>query len=178
MHCATDTCTSGTTCSQCNSGYTGSGTPKLLDLSLAAVLVPTWGEDDRRSDPVCVAEVHGEYAVMSDSRRFGTLRYMSPEALAGCSPAPSFDVWALGVVLYEVLAGRHPLSHLTDGALVAGLQQAAFADVREVCHECPAEVARFFQDALSVDPDRRPRTAAAFRARLQSLLAGLPAAAR
>ena len=38
----------------------------------------------------------------------GTLAYISPERLAGGEATPAADVWAVGVMLWEALAGRHP----------------------------------------------------------------------
>ena len=47
--------------------------------------------------------------------RLGTIAYMAPEQLTGGLIAPCVDVWALGVVLYEALAGRLPFDGFADG---------------------------------------------------------------
>jgi serine/threonine-protein kinase len=73
-------------------------------------------------------------------------------------------------VLYEVIAGRHPLADLTGHGLLKGLQRAAIPDIRGVRPDCPPAIAEFLQDALAADPARRPRTAADLRAVLQSVL--------
>jgi serine/threonine protein kinase len=153
-----------------NIGYTLEGSPKLLDLGLAAAFAAPFKGPDANPRPTH-ASLYGEYAVTSDSRQLGTLRYMAPEALEGQSPNPSFDLWALCLVLYEVIAGRHPLAQLTGPSLVRALQRAAFLDIRLERPDCPPKLAVFFQDALALDPSRRPRSAADLRAVLQSFLA-------
>jgi hypothetical protein len=153
-----------------NIGYTLSGVPKLLDLGLAAAFAPQGGESGPSTRRAVVSSLQDEYAVTSDSRQLGTLRYMAPEALDGQSPRPSFDLWALSLVLYEVIAGRHPLADLTGHGLLKGLQRAAIPDIRGVRPDCPPAIAEFLQDALAADPARRPRTAADLRAVLQSVL--------
>ena len=79
-------------------------------------------------------------------------------------------LWALNVVMYEVLAGRHPLADLSDDRLVGALQRAEFPDIREFCPDCPAPIATFFAEALSLEPGRRPASAADLRMNLQALL--------
>jgi serine/threonine protein kinase len=94
---------------------------------------------------------------------------MSPEALAGESPRPSFDLWSLSFVLYESLAGRHPFADLSPQDVVTALRRSAIPDIRDVCPECPASLAGFFHDSLSPVPARRPVSAAALRRVLQTL---------
>ena len=153
-----------------NIGYSLSGVPKLLDLGLAAAFAPHNGENGPSPRRAIVSSLQGEYAVTSDSRQLGTLRYMAPEALEGQPPRPSFDLWALCLVLYEVIAGRHPLADRIGPGLLKGLERAAFPDVREIRPDCPPAIAEFFEGALAVDPGRRPRSAAELRAVLQAFL--------
>ena len=68
-----------------NIGFTSEGSPKLLDFGLA-----------RSTDELAAAG--------------GTLRYVSPEALSGRLADEGDDVWSLCVVLYEMVAGRHPFA--------------------------------------------------------------------
>lgn len=51
------------------------------------------------------------------NRRVGTIAYMAPEQLTEGLITPAADVWALGVVMYEALAGRLPYDNFNDGRL-------------------------------------------------------------
>jgi hypothetical protein len=156
-----------------NIGYTLTGTPKLLDLGLAAMSDELAGESGGTTSSVVTAALPSAAVGLgagSDSRQlFGTLRYMAPEALSGASPTPSFDLWALGLVLYESLTGHHPLGSEPGYRLPTRVDYVEFPDVRDFCRDCPAPVAAFFRDTLSSSPERRPGTAREFRRALQLL---------
>src|SRR6266545_3766847 len=57
----------------------------------------------------------------------GTLAYISPERLHGEAATPASDVWAVGVLLWEALAGRHPFWAASLAALYAGWTAAAMS---------------------------------------------------
>ena len=98
--------------------------------------------------------------------RAGTLAYLSPQALDGDSPDPSFDLWSLALVIYESLAGRNPLSGRSPLEVMERIRSADVPDVRTYRPDCPATLASFLEEALARDPGRRPATAAEFSARL------------
>ena len=99
----------------------------------------------------------------------GTPLYLAPEALAGCAPRPSFDLWALALVLYEVVAGRYPFAGGDRRAVLAAVERADVPDVREYRPTCSAGLAALLRDALSRDIMRRPASAAALRTALQQV---------
>jgi Domain of unknown function (DUF4386)/Protein kinase domain len=159
-----------------NIGYTGDGLPKLLDFGLAAMLGRSRSADGPfptiQPSPVSplLDAAHSFSATVSGTRRVvGTPLYLSPEALAGHAPHPSFDLWSLSLVLYEALVGRHPLGHKSVLDALSTIQRTPIPDVRDVRPECPPAVAAFFNDALSLAPERRPASASELRNQLQVL---------
>ena len=94
---------------------------------------------------------------------------MSPEAIAGGTPDVSFDLWGLAVTLYEALAGRNPFvarDRLETARLITSVQ---VPDIRSLRDDCPEPLALFLQDALSLNPAARPRSAREFQARLRAV---------
>jgi serine/threonine-protein kinase len=100
---------------------------------------------------------------------FGTPPYMSPEAANAEPAAPSFDLWALAVVLYESMAGARPFRGQDAWETLERIRTSPAPDIRDVWSDAPAPVAAFFETALALDPARRPPDAAAFGAALRRL---------
>jgi hypothetical protein len=88
----------------------------------------------------------------------GTLAYIPPERLRGGEATPAGDVWSLGVMLWEALAGRHPFwrsSFLETGrAIEAGAEPLA-----ALRPDLPAELTAAVDRSLALDPARRPSAA-------------------
>jgi len=85
----------------------------------------------------------------------GTPLYMAPEQLRGEGPEPSWDLWALAVMTFELLTGSHPFAAVAVGP--PSSPPAITADL-------PAECQRFFASALAIDRAVRPQSPAAFLA--------------
>jgi serine/threonine-protein kinase len=94
----------------------------------------------------------------------GTLRYLAPERLAGAEATASADLYALGVVLYEMVVGHPPFEAVTLLAL-AEAQQREPGPAEGV----PPALEAIWRDALEPDPTKRPRDAAAMAARLRAV---------
>ena len=85
----------------------------------------------------------------------GTLAYISPERLAGEDATPAADVWAVGVMLWEALAGRHPFwrgSLLETGRAI----EAGAAPLGRLRPDLPKPLLRLVDRALASDPAKRP----------------------
>jgi serine/threonine protein kinase len=160
-----------------NIGYSSEGVPKLLDFGLAALLDRSRGANTRPAvlpdDPGLIAELtwgmQPTASLTITQQLVGTPLYLSPEAVAGAEPEPSFDLWGLNVVLYQAFAGRHPLAAASVADVIRGIRRGAFPDVRDFRPECPPAFAAFLNDALSPVASRRPATAAEMRTRLRWL---------
>jgi Protein kinase domain len=101
----------------------------------------------------------------------GTLAYISPERLRGDAAKPAADVWAVGVLLWEALAGRHPFwsGSLLDTARQIEEGAPSLATVRP---DLDKAIVECVDRALAVDAGRRP-TARALAARLRKVAPAL-----
>ena len=81
----------------------------------------------------------------------GTLAYISPERLAGGDATPAADVWAVGVMLWEALAGRHPFWR---GSMLetARAIEAGARPLGELRPDLPKRLLRLVDGALSTNP--------------------------
>jgi serine/threonine protein kinase len=84
---------------------------------------------------------------------------LPPEAFEGVKPSPAFDLWAAAMVLYEAIAGRHPLR----GAGDRGPGKSKVPELRSVRRDCPSDLSDLLTRALSLVPAQRPSTAKGFR---------------
>jgi serine/threonine-protein kinase len=119
-------------------------TPKVLDFGVAKAL-------DTGEGTTSQLETGTGHLV-------GTLAYMSPEQLQGGAPEPAWDVWALAVIAYEMLAGAHPFSGTgrpVQAAVLAGQCSAPSQHLGDDGHRWDAVFAR----ALGPEPGERPATA-------------------
>jgi serine/threonine protein kinase len=100
----------------------------------------------------------------------GTLEYMAPEQVAGDDVNPGWDLWALGVIAYEMLTATHPFRRsvafaddaaLTDGVACGGDRAPALSDAASA----------FFLTALSSERTLRPREPLEFLALCEEALA-------
>jgi serine/threonine-protein kinase len=130
---------------------------KLLDFGLAKSLV---GDSEGET-----AAVTGAGVIV------GTVHYMGPDQLRGRAADVSWDLWAIAVMTYEMLAGALPF----DGATIADFQSAVLAGrvtpIRAHVPDAPGSLDEFFVHALSSDPGRRARRASGFVADLERALA-------
>ncbi len=88
----------------------------------------------------------------------GTLAYISPERLHGEQAGPPADVWAVGVLLWEALAGHHPFwraSPLETGEEI----KTGAPSIREARPDLPDRLVAAVDAALEVEPGARPSAA-------------------
>ncbi len=110
----------------------------------------------------------------------GTIRYLSPEQVDARDRAPDgrIDVFALGLVLYELLTLRHPLDGVADGDLFARIVRRDAKAPHRVTPACPRALSNICRKALERERDRRFTTVAEMADELERWLAGEPVRTR
>lgn len=103
---------------------------------------------------------------------FGTLAYMSPQQLRGEKVDAAADVWAVGVILYEMLSGRRPFLGEIDSALLYAIVSSEPEPLTGGGLEVPEAVERVIGRALAKDPADRYADAADLLADLELAAAG------
>jgi serine/threonine protein kinase len=99
----------------------------------------------------------------------GTSAYMSPEQVAGDRAIDHrADLYSLGCVMFECLAGEPPYQHLDDRFVLSMHQRGPIPDVRKKRRDVPAKLAKLVTRALAKNPDERWQTAAEMRAALEA----------
>jgi len=130
----------------------------VADFGIAKALVASRHEppnDDGHSTPPDVA-------ITQFSTRVGTPAYMAPEqAIPGASLDHRADLYAWGVVAYELLAGRHPFDRSTSAHdLLAAHASEVPAPIQQITPDVPAGVAELVMHCLAKRPADRPASAA------------------
>jgi serine/threonine protein kinase len=123
---------------------------KVLDFSIAKLATP-------------------EAQVTRDGAIFGTPEYMSPEQCRGAAVDVRSDLYAVGVVAYELLSGRAPFAASSPTEVVMMHLRAPPPPLPEL----PEGVAALVLRALAKDPARRPQSASELEAECQVCLAGM-----
>jgi hypothetical protein len=111
-------------------------------------------------------------AVTATGQLVGTLAYLPPETFDGKPAGPRGDLFSLGVMLFEALIGYHPTRFRPFQ--IAG----NVGDPATLVPGAPRALTALISALISVDPDRRPESAAAALARLAPIGAGPPTRAQ
>ncbi len=141
---------------------TPGGQAKILDFGLAKRL-PAPGEEEVT---VSVASL--------DCSLAGTPGYMAPEILLGGEADHRSDIFALGVVFYEMLTGRHPFDTEHRAPTAGRTLQVTPASLRESVPSIPAELERIVAKMLAKSPEERYARASDLLADLRALERGKP----
>ena len=124
-----------------------------------------------------VAKLANEAGLTQTGTTLGTVAYMSPEQAAGGEVDGRSDLWALGVVLYEMLAGRTPFAGEGPQAVIHNLLNTEPLPLATARSDLAPAVDSLVRRALSKDPRQRHQQAAALANELQTIRRELQTAA-
>jgi serine/threonine-protein kinase len=102
----------------------------------------------------------------------GTPHYMSPEQCLGEEPDPRTDIYSLGVVLFEILAGVVPFNARASTAVVVQHVNQQPPSLRAINSSVPPAVESVVMHALAKQRDQRPQSAALLAAELRAAIGG------
>jgi serine/threonine protein kinase/predicted esterase len=99
----------------------------------------------------------------------GTPRYMAPEQVEGRESAPATDLFALGLVLYEMATGRLPFPNASLGRMLSSAPQTSVPPASQQREGLPVALDSLIARLLAKDPADRPQSAAEVAAELKSI---------
>lgn len=119
-----------------------------------------------------IAKLAGVTLTASMAGPLGTVSYMSPEQLRGDRVDVRTDVWSLGVVMYEMLAGQRPFGRQAVGAVVNAIVHSDPESLTKHRPDVPEALARVVAKALAKLPDERFASAQQFGSELAAAMEG------
>jgi TolB-like protein len=134
-----------------------------MDFGLAKQLIPA-GRIESQQESIT--------ALTSEGATVGTLAYMSPEQLRSQDADVRSDIWALGVTLYEMVAGARPFHGQNGFELTSAILNQA---PRPLPSQVPAELGAVIERCLEKEPGKRYQQAGEVQAGLRAIQAGVVA---
>ena len=131
---------------------------KVLDFGLAKLT------EKPTTDPDASTVVHTDEGIV-----MGTAQYMSPEQARGLKVDGRTDIWSLGCVLYEMLAGRAPFTGPTSGDVIVSILEREPPPLSVYTDGLPPELDWLVKKALRKDIDERYQTAKELLSDLRAL---------
>jgi formylglycine-generating enzyme required for sulfatase activity/dienelactone hydrolase len=132
---------------------THEGQAKILDFGIARIVTPDTETATRFTNPGATV---------------GTAAYMSPEQARGEDVDERTDIWAFGVVLYEILTGRLPFHGSQPAAVLMSILSDSPMPIREARPDVPAEIEHILERALVKDRAARTIRATDIASELQA----------
>jgi serine/threonine protein kinase len=123
-----------------------------------------------------LAKLAGQTRLTKTGSTLGTMMYMSPEQLQGKEVDHRTDIWALGVLLYEMLAGQPPFRGDYEAALVYAIAHETYAPLTQLRPEIPDWLQSIVDKTLEKNPETRYQDLSEFLEDLQSQYDATPAA--
>ena len=102
----------------------------------------------------------------------GTAAYMSPEQAKGSTVDFRTDIWSLGAILYEMIAGQPPFSGEHEAVVIYSILNESPRPITELRPQVPPDLVNVLDHALARDPDQRYSNALEMHHDLMAVLSG------
>jgi serine/threonine protein kinase len=150
---------------------------KLVDFGLAKLAGPPPGSV---VSSLSVLPTQAEAGLTAQGTILGTFQYMAPEQLEGGEADGRTDIFALGLLIYEMATGKKPFSGKSQASLMGAIMHSEPPSVSSARPMTPPALDRVVKTCLAKDPDDRFQTAHDVRLQLQWIeeggsAVGLPA---
>lgn len=141
------------------------------DLKPGNVMINSWG--DVKLMDFGIAQQEDLDRLTRTGMAVGTPSYMSPEQVTGGQVDARSDLYSLGVMLYEALAGKRPFTGANPGEVFARVTTGKFEPLTRASRQTPKSLARVIERAMAKDPAQRYQDATALRRAFEELLTRL-----
>jgi eukaryotic-like serine/threonine-protein kinase len=125
---------------------------KLLDFGLAKAVAPETKQSSLTALPT-------QHALTQEGTILGTFQYMAPEQLEGREADARTDIFALGVVLYEMATGRKAFSGGTQASLISSILRDDPPPISQIQPMSPPALDRVVRTCVAKDPEERWQSA-------------------
>ena len=146
---------------------TRDGRVKVLDFGLAKLTAAD------APAPTAQGATTPPNTVTSPGAILGTTAYLSPEQIRGESADARADIFALGIVLYEMLTGQRPFDGRSSADIMSAILNQDAPALTTLRPDAPPQLAWLVRRCLAKDPDRRVQASLDVRNELEELLRDL-----
>ncbi len=127
----------------------------------------------------CLYQTMGELSTTEQRMLIGTPHYMAPEQITAATGVDGrADVWAMGIILYEMLVGETPFENEDPNVVLKLVRGRRISPLRDVVPDAPERLAELVRRCLERDRERRLATATAMREELLRIQEELTTRAR
>jgi serine/threonine protein kinase len=142
---------------------------KLVDFGLAKVALPAPGSI---VSSLSVVPTQAEMGLTAEGTILGTFQYMAPEQLEGGEADGRTDIYALGLLLYEMATGQKAFSGKSKASLMGSIMHSEPPSISSAKPMTPPALDRVVKACLAKDPDDRFQTAHDVRLQLEWIVEG------
>jgi len=116
-----------------------------------------------------IAKIVGGENLTATGAMIGTVSYMSPEQIRGQRPDHRADIYALGVILFEITSGRRPFEGDSAPSTMMMHLTEPVPDLRQINQNIPLPLVQVIEKSLAKDPNQRYQSAAELAAALRTV---------